>query len=136
MPVETKPLITGRCACGSIRYECTTEPQFSMMCQCRQCQRITGTGHSAQFAVTLESTEIQGHLNTFKLTSDAGNEVISAFCGNCGNPIFKTTSMAEQFIMFHAATLDDPSMYKPQMVVYAEFGHPLDHIDSTLPRKE
>ena len=36
---------TGGCACGAIRYEITAEPIGMNDCQCRQCQRKSGTGH-------------------------------------------------------------------------------------------
>jgi len=107
-----------------------------MMCQCLQCQRITGAGHTAQFAVDAAKTSINGDVKFFDLTSDSGNMVKSAFCETCGNPVYKTTSMAPELIMFHAATLDDPSTYRPQMVVYSEFAQAWDHIDPDIPRKK
>src|SRR2546421_1924 len=36
---------TGGCACGVIRYEISGEPLASNDCQCRDCQRKSGTGH-------------------------------------------------------------------------------------------
>ena len=38
---------TGGCACGAIRYEVSAEPAMMNDCQCRQCQRDSGTGHGA-----------------------------------------------------------------------------------------
>jgi len=125
----------GGCACGAIRYETSLEPEFSIICQCRQCQRITGSGHATSFAVKTESTTIEGDIKYYELTADDGNKVSSGFCANCGNPVLKKTAGYPQFIYFHAATLDDPSTYKPQMVVYSEFKQPWDHIDATLPIK-
>jgi len=123
----------GQCACGSITYTCDAEPKFTLICQCRQCQRITGTGHSAQFAVDTSNIRITGEVSTYELTSDAGNAVKSAFCGQCGNPIYKTTSMNPDMLVFHAATLDDPSAFKPQMVVFSSSSQPWDHIDPSQP---
>ena len=132
--LDTK--ISGGCACGSVNYECNDTPKFSLICQCRQCQRITGTGHSAQFAVDVSKTVISGDLKFHNLTSDAGNIVESAFCGICGNPIYKTTSMAPDLIAFHVATLDNPENFQPQMVVNSVSGQVWDHVDPTLPRSE
>lgn len=129
---DMKNKIMGRCACGAISYECSGEPEFSLLCQCRQCQRITGSGHAAQFAVSMASTQIFGEVKKFELTSDSGNKVESAFCETCGNPVYKTTTLAENLIMFHAATLDDPSLFKPQMIVHSESGQAWDHIDSDI----
>lgn len=128
-------VLSGGCACGAIRYEIKTAPEFSMICQCRQCQRISGSGHAAQFAVDAKSTTIQGDVKFYKVTSDDGNTVSSGFCGNCGSPVLKRSSGYPQYITFHAATLDDPSSYEPQMVVYSQFKQPWDHVDPSLPRR-
>ena len=42
----TKPF-TGGCACGAIRYSILGEPLFSNHCQCRDCQRESGSGHGS-----------------------------------------------------------------------------------------
>lgn len=41
----------GGCACGDIRYEMAGDPVAMLNCQCRQCQRDSGTG---EFGRTLE----------------------------------------------------------------------------------
>lgn len=38
---------TGGCACGAIRYEISTDPVMMNDCQCRDCQRDSGTGHGS-----------------------------------------------------------------------------------------
>ena len=38
---------TGGCACAAIRYEISGEPVFTNHCQCRDCQRRSGTGHGS-----------------------------------------------------------------------------------------
>ena len=41
---------TGGCACGAIRYEISGEPLVQFDCQCRDCQRMSGTGHGSYLA--------------------------------------------------------------------------------------
>ena len=38
---------TGGCACGAVRYEIPGEPIVMNHCQCRDCQRRSGTGHGS-----------------------------------------------------------------------------------------
>ena len=123
---------TGGCTCGSVRYETQLEPEFSVICHCRQCQRTTGTGHAASFAVIANVTTVTGDIQYYDQTSDDGNTTSSGFCKNCGNPVIKKSSGYPQYLFFHAATLDDPSSYKPQMVVYSEFKQPWDFVDPKL----
>ncbi len=126
---------TGGCACGAIRYETQNVPEFSIICQCRQCQRISGAGHAASFAVMADATNLHGDIKFYETTADDGNTVSSGFCSHCGSPVLKKTSGYPQYIFFHAATLDDPSYFEPQMVVYSESRQPWDHVDPSLPRR-
>ncbi len=128
-------VLSGGCDCGAIRYEVKAEANFSIICQCRACQRITGAGHSALFAVSADQTTVEGKVNFYERSTDSGGKVRSGFCGDCGNPVMNKPSSCPQFIFLHAATLDDPGTFKPEMVVYETFKQPWDHVDSSLPRK-
>lgn len=128
-------IIKGGCTCGAIQYEVSAAAEFSMICQCRQCQRITGTGHAVQFAAAVDSVVVKGTVKYYELKADDGATVSSGFCENCGNPVLKKSSNYPQYLMFHVATLNDPSLYKPQMVVYSQRQQPWDHVDPDLPRK-
>jgi len=127
-------IITGGCICESIRYEINTAPEFSIICQCRRCQRATGAGHAASFAVLTDSTTIFGDIQYYSHTNDDGSIVNSGFCRKCGNPILNKPSSVEKFIFFHAATLDDPTIFKPESVVYSNFKQPWDFVDPSLPK--
>ncbi len=130
-----KTVLTGGCACGAIRYETAAPPKFTIICQCRQCQRISGSGHAASFAMATESTTVQGDLKYYEMPADSGNTSSSGFCGACGSPVLKKTTGYPQLIILHAATLDDPSIFEPEMVVYSAFKQPWDQVDPSLPRR-
>ncbi|CAD6875656.1 GFA family protein [Methylomonas fluvii] len=77
----------GGCMCGAVQYAVKSEPRLSFLCQCRQCQRITGTGHSAEFVGSAKDTMISGALKFYELTADSGNTVTSGFCPTCGDTV-------------------------------------------------
>lgn len=128
--------LKGHCLCGSVQYEIKGKPQFSFLCQCRQCQRITGSGHSAEFAVSDEITSITGELKCYDMTSDNGNTISSGFCSNCGNPVLKRSSGYPGLLFFHAATLENPALFKPQKVFWASSSQPWDFVDPELEIKQ
>jgi len=43
---ETQQIRTGKCLCGSVRYEVSGDPQIVAHCFCDDCQRLSGAGHS------------------------------------------------------------------------------------------
>lgn len=116
----------GGCQCGAVRYESNSEPAFSIKCYCRQCQRITGTGHAVSFALPADSVTLSGALTTYELTAESGNRVESRFCPTCGSPVMKCTEGHPQWLFFHAATLDDPSLFNPGKEIYRETRQPWD----------
>ncbi|PPK77008.1 hypothetical protein B0F87_102114 [Methylobacter tundripaludum] len=126
----------GNCICGSVQYELKAEPQLSFLCQCRQCQRITGTGHSAEFVALSKNTIVSGELKFYEMTSDSGNIVSSGFCPTCGNPVFKKSSGYPGMLFFHAATLENPSLFKPQKVFWTASHQPWDFVNPNLEVKE
>jgi len=59
--------------------------------------------------------------------------VSSGFCPTCGSPILKKSSGYPELLFINAATLDDPSLFKPQKVVWIISGkQPWDYVDPSL----
>ena len=125
--------ISGGCHCGAVRYTATSSPSFSIICCCTQCQKITGAGHAPQFALPRAAVTLKGKPAHYTFKADSGNTVESSFCQSCGSPLYKTSSGFPDFVFFHAATLDDPSQYRPQSVVWTRSRQPWDHLDPGLP---
>jgi hypothetical protein len=123
----------GGCQCGAIRYESTAEPGFSIVCYCRQCQRVTGTGHAPQFALPAKEVSIVGAVKTYEMRADSGNTVSSGFCPDCGSPVMKKSSGYPDIVFFHAATLDAPALFKPRRSVWSRSRQPWDCLDPNLP---
>ena len=75
-----------------------------------------------------------GDANLWDMVGDSGNVKPRAFCPICGSPVYMTFAAMPEIFTVHAASLDDPSRYRPQVVTYAVRGHAWDHLDSALPR--
>jgi hypothetical protein len=128
---------TGGCACGAIRYEAHGAPIFANHCQCRDCQKRSGTGHGSYLTFPRRAdVAITGEAKTWRVVADSGNEKIDAFCPICGTPVYLTFAAMPELIAVHAASLDDPGRFEPQVVTYASRGLAWDGIDAALPRFE
>lgn len=128
----TKPY-AGGCACGAIRYEARSAPILEHHCQCRDCQKRSGTGHSSYltFAGRAE-VSIAGEARTWRVAGDNGNEKIHAFCPTCGTPVYLLFAAVPDAIAVHAGSLDDPGRFKPTLVTYGVSGQAWDAIDPSL----
>ena len=124
---------TGGCACGAIRYETDSQPIFENHCQCRDCQRRSGTGHGSYLTFAQrDQMRITGEAATWRVAGDSGNEKIHAFCPTCGSPVFLTFAAMPDLVAVHATSLDEPAQFKPQVVTYAIRGHAWDTLDPVL----
>ena len=124
----------GGCACGAIRYESSVEPQFSFHCQCRQCQRASGTGHASLFTVPPDALTVRGALTFHDQKADNGSTVSRGFCSTCGSPILNKSAGHPELRFIHAASLDDPGLFKPKKLVWSANAQPWDYIDPDLER--
>jgi hypothetical protein len=82
---------TGGCACGAIRYEISGEPMVMNDCQCRDCQRKSGTGHGSYLTFPdKRSVKLEGEATHWDIVGDSGNGKTRAFCPTCGSPVYLT----------------------------------------------
>lgn len=124
---------TGGCACGAIRYEISAEPIFTAHCQCRDCQRMTGTGHASMMAFPESGITLTGSPKFFRVTAGSGAIASRGFCPNCGSFLMGKSTAAPGVLAVTAASLDDPGRFSPGMVLYTATGYPWDHMDPELP---
>jgi hypothetical protein len=84
MTEDTKPLLTGGCQCGAIRFAMKAPPNRVSICHCRMCQKASGAPFASfadidreQFAWT------RGQPGAFRSSSIAERY----FCPACGTPL-------------------------------------------------
>ena len=125
---------TGGCACGAIRYEISAEPLFQNHCQCLDCQHKSGTGHGSYLTFPRGSVKQLGQARHWDLIGDSGNTKTRAFCPTCGSPVYMRFAAMPDVFTVHAASLDDPGRFRPQVVTYTVRGHVWDSLDPALPQ--
>lgn len=128
---------TGGCACGKIRYSIKENPIFMNDCQCRDCQKMSGSGHGSYISFgSKKGVVIEGKASNFEMVGDSGNTKTSSFCPNCGSPVYMSFSAMPDLFTIHVASLDDPNLYKPQAITYTKRGFPWDFLNPNLPKFE
>ena len=127
---------TGGCACGAIRYSIVGEPLFANHCQCRDCQRESGTGHGSYATFARDGVTVTGEARRWDMVGDSGNVKTRAFCAECGLPVYMTFAAQPGIFTIRAASLDEPARYRPQVVTYTARGYDWDPLDSGLTKFE
>ena len=124
---------TGGCGCGALRYEMSSEPMSGTDCQCRQCQRDSGTGHSSYLTFALATAKVSGETKSHDFVGDNGLVKARAFCPTCGTPVYMLFPSVPEIIVVRAGSLDDPERYRPEKLIWASTGPAWDRVDPSLP---
>ncbi len=124
---------TGGCACGRVRYTTKHAPIFQNHCQCLTCQKLSGTGHGSYLTFPARADmEITGAATDWQVLGDSGNMKTHSFCPLCGSPVYLRFAAMPDLIAVHAASLDEPSRFVPQVLTYSIRGLAWDAMDSGL----
>jgi hypothetical protein len=123
----------GGCACGAIRYEITGEPAVMVDCQCRQCQRDSGTGHQSHLTFVAAEVKVAGDGSHWQTVGEGGTVKRRTFCSICGSSVYMMFPAMPDVFIVTPASLDDPRRYRPQLVSWTAAGLAWDHIDPALP---
>jgi len=126
--------ITGGCRCGAVRYECDAEPILAGHCHCTACQRASGTDKNSAVALPQDAFRLTGEITEYTVKADSGNDSTRGFCPTCGDPITGHNTGMAGMMMVTAASLDDPSVFQPQMDIFVASAQPWDHMDPDLPK--
>lgn len=130
-------IYSGGCACGAIRYRTERQPIFQNHCQCSDCRKLSGTGHGSYLTFPDKTAmAITGEATSWRVAGDSGSDKFHAFCPTCGSPVYLTFAAMPDFIAVHAGSLDEPSLFEPEMVTYAVRGLPWDTMDAHVPKAE
>ena len=85
--------VDGSCHCGQVSYRAEIEPQKVTLCNCTDCQMLTGSA----FRVSVPAQNgafhlLSGELKTYVKTAESGAKRIHAFCPNCGTPVYSAAN--------------------------------------------
>lgn len=83
--------IDGACYCGEIAYEAEIDPDKVFVCNCSDCQTMTGgTCHVNVLVEESDLTLLSGEPAKYIKTADSGKQRVMGFCGTCGSHLYAT----------------------------------------------
>jgi hypothetical protein len=105
----TKPLLTGGCQCGAIRFAITAAPLKVSICHCRMCQKASGAPFASFADIARDNFSwTRGTPAAFRSSSIAMRD----FCASCGTPL-SFRRIDGQSIEIMTGTFDHPDRMIP-----------------------
>jgi len=116
IPCDRKPVHTGGCQCGAVRYALYAEPLNPYLCHCRMCQKAVGNYFAAYALLRLSDLAWTRGKPAFWRSSE---EAERGFCRECGTPL-SFRYVARDQISMALGTFDDLTRLKPRQAFGAE----------------
>lgn len=126
--------VEGGCQCGAVRYRLNAAPLGIYACYCKDCQRFSGTSHSASMLVKAGDIElIAGSFAGFDKMADSGRTVRMLSCGSCGTKIWNEPLANPSILVVKPGTLDDMEWARPVGAIWTDSAPPWVEIDPAQP---
>ena len=132
MPSPDSPL-TGRCACGAVRFEVRAPFKTAGYCHCKRCQRRSGTAWSLNAAVAGDGFAIVEGADRVR-TWAPEDGLPKSFCADCGGQLY-AGDPGGPIVGVRLGTLDGDPGIRPQWHQWLESAPEWEPIpDDGLPR--
>ncbi|NYT35578.1 GFA family protein [Allopusillimonas soli] len=83
--------VQGQCHCGAIQYEAEVQPGSLRICNCLDCQIMSGSAFRTNIAASAETFHLlQGKPRHYVKTADSGAQRVHGFCEQCGTQLYAT----------------------------------------------
>lgn len=113
--------IEGRCHCGKIAYEAHIDPAKAAICNCTDCQTLSGAPFRASVPARVEDFRlISGTLKMYVKTAESGTKRVQTFCGDCGSPIYATTFENPALYNLRLGAVKQRAQIKPQNQIWRD----------------
>ncbi|MDF1791670.1 MAG: GFA family protein [Thalassobaculaceae bacterium] len=122
-------MATARCACGEIVLTIAGEPNATVLCHCKDCQRRTGAPFGVGNYYTPDQVRISGSPKVYERGTDSGNRMRNFFCPSCGTTVYWLAGPALDRLGVATGTFDEPDGAVPVRSVYEARKH--DWVDTS-----
>ncbi|HWV02587.1 MAG TPA: GFA family protein [Devosia sp.] len=138
MDRKPRPIVdlTANCACGAVSIKFSGKVLAMFLCSCEDCQRATGTGHSAVVLARPADVTFTGTAKSFARPANSGATLTRSFCPECGTPLVARSSRAPDLLMLPVGLFGEAAAewYLPNQLIFARSHRDWDLIDPSLPQ--
>jgi hypothetical protein len=107
MSLDNRPIYTGGCQCGAVRFRVEGALGDASVCHCRMCQKAFGSFYAPLVSVCeAKLVWTRGAPKEFR----SSNHASRGFCENCGTPL---TYVAPDGIALAIGAFDEPDGIVP-----------------------
>ncbi len=109
-------IYSGRCLCGSVRFEAKGKPKWVLWCHCESCRRHSGAPGSVFVSFENDAVTVTKGVIA-KYSSSPG--VQRGFCGRCGSTLSCASDRLPAETHYYVGAFERAAELKPGGELYA-----------------
>jgi hypothetical protein len=114
--------VHGNCHCGRISYEAEVDPEKVSLCNCTDCQMLTGSAFRLSVPAPAAAYRLRtGKPKVYVKTADSGERRRHSFCPDCGTPVSATADTdAPPFYSLRVGCLRERAQLPPKKRIWCK----------------
>jgi hypothetical protein len=127
--------VHGACHCGQVTYEAEIDPALVNLCNCTDCQMLTGSVFRVSVpAPAAKYRLLSGRPKVYVKTADSGTKRRHSFCPNCGTPVAATADTDNPpFYSLRVGCLRERAQLSPKRRIWCRSALPWSQDVSRVP---
>ena len=120
------------CQCGNLFISARSDPDFVIACNCKLCQRRSGSPFGAAGYFLKSDLTFTGTPKTWSRKAESGRNLTNHFCETCGTTLYWTLEMRPDHVGVAFGTFDT-ELPDPARVIWTESQHDWVSFPADLP---
>ena len=116
--------VHGACHCGKVSFTAEIDPGKVMICNCADCQTLSGAPLRAIAQAPIESFKLSGPTKTYIKTAESGNRRAQVFCPECGTPLYASAAENPTTVTLRLGCVSERAQLTPSLQLWQKSAAP------------
>jgi hypothetical protein len=116
--------IHGACHCGQVTFTAEIDPASVMICNCTDCQTLSGAPFRTIARASMESFKLVGQTKTYVKVAESGNPRAQVFCPECGTPLYSSAVQDPPHVTIRLGCVAERAQLKPALQLWQRSAAP------------
>jgi hypothetical protein len=117
--------VQGTCHCKKIAYEAEIDPGKVQLCNCADCQMLSGSAYRVSVQAPKDSFRLlSGAPKAYIKTADSGTKRSHSFCADCGTPVYSCAVTDPQAYSLRVGCLEQRADLAPKRRIWGRSALP------------
>jgi hypothetical protein len=126
-------IIEGACHCGKISFVAEIDPARVMICNCSDCQVLSGAPLRGIVSADLATFKLTGETKSYIKVAESGRKRAQVFCPDCATPLFSSAVENATQVTLRLGCIKQRNELRPSLQLWQRSAAPWLKMLSDIP---